>query len=337
MKVVAGIAGSVIGLCMFLALLALQVLPNIRGPVLGNSAATVAVLGCLGGAALFVGAWVVAASAWRSLSLYRSGVFARGTVERVSTRGLEEEARMTIHWNLHLRSGPSFPMRTSLRLPRSATLTGGPRVGGMVAVLYPQGRPQAAQPIGKLGLVRSWHMVPEIQPPRWFNLFRFAGVILASLLGAVAITGLTANRTLDPGFLRPWTWITVAAAVVITVPTWLALRRFGPWLRVQSWVWLMGAFFAACMGAMGAVSCANVWFTPDPPRIVRTRVLHMDDEYFPGWHRAAFVRSWREGRFKERIPLHWRMGLSVFPGDELIVVVKNGALGWPFIAEVRRR
>ncbi len=305
--------------------------------MLGSSVATLAVLGCLAGAALFVGSWVMAASAWRSVSLYRTGVFIRGIVERVSTRGQEEGARMTVHWTLRVRNGPSFPMRTSMRLPRGARPAGGLPVGKAIAALHPPGRPQAAQPVGQLGLVRSWHLAPEIQPPRWFNLFRFLAVLLTCLLGALAITGLTANRTLDPGFLRPWTWIIVGAAVLMTAPIWLAIRRFGPWLYGQSWVWLMGAFFATCMGVMGAVSCANVWFTPDPGRFVRAKVLHMDDEYFPGWHRAAFVSSWREGRHKERIPLHWRMGLSVFPGDELLVQVRSGALGWPFVGEVRRR
>ena len=337
MTLVVGIAGSTTGLCTFLALLALEVLPNIRGPVLGNAGATLAVLGCLGGAALFVASWVVAASAWRSFALYRNGVFARGTIERVSTRGLDEGARMTIHWSIRTRGGPSYPVRTSLRLPRGITPPAGPQVGGTIAALYPEGRPQAAQPVGQLGLVRAWHVAPAIQPPGWFNLFRFSSILLLGALGAIAVTGLTANRTLDPGFLRPWTWLIVTAAVVLTAPIGLAIRRFGPWLRGQAWVWLMAAFFAACMGIMGAVSLVNVWFTPDPGRFVRVKVLHMDDEYFPGWHRAAFVSSWRENRLKERIPLHWRMGLSVFPGDELIVHVRMGALGWPYVGEVRRR
>jgi hypothetical protein len=337
LTLVCGIIGSLTGLGMFLVLLALQVLPNIRGPVLGDSVATLSVLGCLAGASLFVGSWVVAASAWRSISLYRTGIFARGTVERISTRGMEEGARMTVHWTLRMRSGPSYPMRTSMRLPRDEGQPAGPQVGGSIAVLYPEGRPQSAQPVGQLGLVRAWHLAPAIQPPRWFNLFRFASVILASVLGTLAFTGLTVNRTLDPGFLRPWTWVIVTAAVLMTVPFWFAIRRFGPWLRGQSWVWLMGAFFATCMGAMGTVSCINVWLSPDPGRFIRVRVLHMDDEYFPGWHRAAFVESWREGKLKERIPLHWRMGLSVFPGDELVVHVRMGALGWPVVGEVRRR
>jgi hypothetical protein len=63
MTLVAGITGSATGLGAFLSLLALQVLPNIRGPVLGSSTATMALLGCLGGAALFVGSWVIASSA----------------------------------------------------------------------------------------------------------------------------------------------------------------------------------------------------------------------------------------------------------------------------------
>jgi hypothetical protein len=337
MMTVAGVAGSVTGLVAFLSLLALQVLPNIRGPVLGDSAATAAVLGCLGGAALFVGSWVIAASAWRSISLYRKGKLARGVVERISTRGEEDSSLVTVHWHIRTSKGRIHPMRSSLRLPRGASLPSRPAAGDSIAALHHEDRIQAAQPVGLLGLERSWHIAPVIQPPAWFNLFRLGAILLACVLLGLAVVGLTANRTLDPGFLKPWTWIVVGIAVAVSVPLWLGLRRFGPWLRGQTWGWLAAGFLVLCLGTMGAVSAANVWFSPGPSRFVRTRVIHLDEEYFPGWHQAAFVRSWRAGRIKERIPLHWRMGLSVFPGDELVVEVSNGALGWPVVGEVRRR
>jgi len=332
-----GAAGSAGGLAAFLWLLAFSVLPGMHGPVLGDSSATASVLGCLAGAAGFVGSWIISSTATRSLVLYRKGVFAMGRIERLNSTTEEDPPRLTIHWHLRDRSGRLHVLRSTLPLPRGRDLPSQPCKGDPVAALYPEGRPAAAQPVGLLDLRRDWHIAPEIQPPRGFTTVRIASALAVALLLGTAFTGLTANRTLDPGFLRPWTWIVVGGAALVCLPGWLLLRRYGPWLRGQAWVWLMGLFLAACIGGMGLAAGANVWLPQDPPVIVRTRVLNMDDEYFPGWHRAAYVRSWRQGRVKERIPLHWRMGLGIFPGDDVVVEVRPGALGWPFVGRVRGR
>lgn len=329
-------AGSVGGLVLFLVVLATQVLPRHQTPILGDTGATLAVLTCIAGAALFVGAWVAAVSGWRRVHLYRTGQRGTGTVERVSVKGEGDVKNITIYWKLRAHDGRAHSMRTPMKLPRYMESPPDPQPGAQFPVLYPERRPGAAQPVGVLGLRRDWILSRPIQPPAGFHLARFLGIVIGLALLALALTGTTVNRTLDPGYLRSWTWIVAGSAGVLCIPFWLALRRWGPWLPGQPWVWIAGAFFVLCMGGLGMMSGANVWFDRSPPSTVRAQIMHMDDEYFPGWHFAAFVRSWRKGRVKERVPLYWRTALSVQPGDELLMEVRDGALGWPTVGRVWR-
>jgi hypothetical protein len=284
----------------------------------------------------FVFNWVAAAAAWRRILLYRSGRRATGTVERISVKGEGDVKTINIYWKLQASGGQAQAMRTGLKLPRGADLPAHPAAGDQFPALYPEGRPGAAQPAGLLGLKRYWVLSEEIQPPYGFIAFKVIGLSLGVILVGLAITGLTINRTLDPGFLKSWTWIVSGGAAALCVPAWLALRRWGPWLPGQSWVWLGGVFFVLCMGAMGLVSGLNVWLDDSPPRTVSAEIMHMDEEYFPEFHFAAFVRSWREGHVKERIPLYWRQGLSAQPGEVLVLEIREGAFGWPTVGDVRR-
>lgn len=331
---VAGVVGCVLGISLFLSTLALQVLPRIRTPILGDTVATVSVLACFAGAALFVGSWIVGASSLRRVHLYRTGQRGTGTVERVSVKGDGEIKRATVHWRLRAQGGEAYSMRTQLRLPRGVETVPALSSGVQFPALYPEGRPGAARPAGLLRLRGDWKLAPSVQPPPGHLAFRSAAMVAAMVLMILAVTGMTVNRTLDPGFLKSWTWPIAGSAAVLCLPLWLALRRHGPWLPGQPWLWLALGFFALSMGGMGAVSGANVWLDDGEPRIVRTEVLHMDEEYFPEWHFAAYVRSWREGRVKERVPLYWRTSLSVGPGTELLVEVRDGALGWPTVGRV---
>ncbi len=331
-----GLFASVAGLVSFLVLLAVAVIPLDHTSVLGDTRATLSIIACAGSAALFVGSWVAAVSGLRRVHLYRTGQRGTGTVERVSVKGNGETRTATIHWRLRAHDGQAHGLRTVLEVPRGMDPVTGPAPGAQFAALYPEKRPAMAQPVGVLGLRPEWVLAPALQPPRGFALLRAAAVLLACVVAALAFTGFTVNRTLDPGYLRSWTWAVAGSTAVLCVPVWLVLRRFGPWLPGQTWLWLAASFFVLCMGGLGMASGANVWLDRKEPRLVRARIMHMDEEYFPEWHRAAFVASWREGHVKERIPLYWRTALAVEPGDDLIIEVREGAFGWATVGRATR-
>jgi hypothetical protein len=47
------------------------------------------------------------------------------------------------------------------------------------------------------------------------------------------------------------------------------------------------------------------------------------------------VRSWREGRIKEKIPISFRAGYGLDPGETMEIDVAQGAFGMPALTAIR--
>ncbi|MFH1436472.1 MAG: hypothetical protein ABIJ56_12200 [Pseudomonadota bacterium] len=129
--------------------------------------------------------------------------------------------------------------------------------------------------------------------------------------------------------------ISSGASLIAALVFWLASRRVMAWFRPSWYMWTAGIFVFSYFMVLGGIRGLNMWLDKGKPHIYKTQILHLDDSIFPQLQRYVYVRSWREGRVKEKIPISMRTGQGMSPGDDVTVEVQDGYFDMPAITGLR--
>jgi hypothetical protein len=172
--------------------------------------------------------------------------------------------------------------------------------------------------------------------PRLYTALRSATLLWVLLSCSVAVIGFLSSHLLDANVPSRFVMAGAGAGIALAGLFWLFGRRVAHLLRPNWALWAAAVFVATYFMVFGGIRGLNVWLDEKEAHSYKVEVLELDDALFPALHRFAFVRSWRTGRIKEKVPVSWRAGLVLSPGDTVTLKIKDGYFNMPAITAVTR-
>jgi hypothetical protein len=306
-----------------------------REPLFGNERLVVSYLLFVYSIAGFIVFWSLSFMNIYSLYLFRKGKLKTARIEKSYIQEKGGRRLFIINWVIEEEG----------RISKGAISAPVADMGGFrqdvekgdVIYLLSSGRDLSdAMPVGMMGLRREWMLLPSLAVPRTYSALRSAAVLWVVLSCSVAVVGFLSSHLLDPNVPSRFVMAGAAAGIAAAGLFWLLGRRVAHLFRPNWALWAAALFVATYFMVFGGIRGLNVWLDRQEARTCKAEVLELDDALFPALHRFAYVRSWRAGRIKEKVPLSWRTGLMLSPGDIVILKVKDGFFRMPAITSVSR-
>ncbi len=302
-------------------------------PLLGNERLVAAYIVFFLSIVGFIFFWTAGFMNLYSIHLYRTASLQIGRVEKSHFQEKRGKRFFVVGWILEkggtvARGAIPFPVAENSFFAPEIVL------GDHITLLAQGGNIFEAIPVGTLGLRKEWTLAPSLSLPVGFVVLRWVTVFALIALVSIAAIGMSSSWLLDD--TAPLSLV-VAATATGLVPAaifWLASRRLDSFFYPPRYLWVAALFACGFFAGYGIIKGLNVWTDPEPPLAINAEILHLDDALLPSLHRYAFVRSWREGKIKEKIPLPLSLGIGLIPGETLRIEVRRGAFGMPAVTEV---
>jgi hypothetical protein len=305
-----------------------------REPLFGNEALTASIVVFALSIGGFIVFWSMSFMNLYSVYLFRSGTLKTSRVEKAYLQEKGGKRHFVINWVVE-EDGKVTKGAVSAPLADFATFRQDVDRGDAVHLLASGGDLGDAMPVGMMGLRRDWTLLPSLEVPRRVVILRWVGVLWLIACVSVATVGFMSSYPVAGVVPSVIVLISGGAGLLVAGFFSIAGRRHGVHFRPSWTVWAAAVFVATYFMVFMGIRGLNVWLDEAPGRTYKVEVLHLDDALFPTLHRAAYVRSWRPGTIKEKIPISWKMGLILSPGDTVKLRVKDGYFGVPAIIEIQ--
>ena len=305
-----------------------------REPLLGNERLVISYIVFFLSIGGFIFFWSISFMNLYSVHLFRRGRLTTARIEKSYVQEKKGRRYYVLNWMVEeggrvSKGALSIPIGDMAAFDQDV-------IKGDTILLLASGRDLGdAMPAGMMGLKKEWNILPSLSPPRGFDALRWGSALGILACACVAAVGLSSGWLIDDRVPRTFVLVSSAVGVVLSGLFWLASRRFTAFLRPSRILWIAAVFVAGYFACFGVIKGLNVWLDPQPPVTRKVEVLYLDDTFFPALHRYAYVRSWREGRIKEKIPISFRAGYGLDPGETMEIDVAQGALGMPALTAIR--
>lgn len=305
-----------------------------REPLLGNERLVISYIVFFLSVGGFIFFWSISFMNLYSVYLYRRGRLTTARIEKSYVQEKKGRRYYVLNWMVE-EGGRVSKGAVSVPIGDMAALDQDVAKGETILLLASGKDLGDAMPAGMMGLRKDWSLLPSLSPPRGFDLLRWGAALGMLACACVAAVGLMSSWLVDDKVPRTFVMVSAAAGAAPSILFWLASRRLAALLRPPRILWIAAVFVAGYFMCFGLIKGLNVWLAPHPPVTRKVEVLYLDDTFFPTLHRYAFVRSWREGRIKEKIPITFRAGYGLNPGDRMEIDVSPGAFGMPAVTAIR--
>jgi hypothetical protein len=305
-----------------------------REPLLGNERLVISYVVFFLSVGGFIFFWSISFMNLYSVYLYRSGSLSAARVEKSYIQEKKGRRYYVINWMIE-EGGRVSKGAVSVPIGDLAAFDQDIAKGDTILLLSSGRDLVDAMPAGMMGLRKDLSLLPSLSPPPGLDALRWGATFTMLACACVAVVGMMSSWLLDDEVPRKVVLVSAAVGAVLAILFWLASRRLAALLRPSRVLWIGAVFAAGFFACFGAAKGLNVWLDSRPPATHRAEILYLDDTFFPTLHRFAFVRSWRTGRIKEKIPIFPRTGYGLAPGETMEIDVRTGAFGMPAVTAIR--
>ncbi len=305
-----------------------------REPIFGNEILMLSYIVFILSIGGFVFFWSMSFMNIYSIYLFRKGNLILARVEKAYLQEKSGRPALIVNWAVE-EDGKISKGAISSTVPDISVFRQDV-AGGDTMFLLSSGKDLGdAMPVGMMGLKKDWLLFPSLAVPSRFSAARGISIAWALVCAAIAAMGFTSSHFINEKVPMKFVIISAGASLLAALVFWLLSRRTTAWFRPSWYMWTAGIFvFSYCM-VMGGIKGLNVWLDKSKPHIYKEQVLHLDDSVFPQLQRFVYVRSWREGRVTEKIPISMRTGQFISSGDMVTVEVQDGYFDMPAITGLR--
>jgi len=281
----------------------------------------------------FVVFWYSGLSDIYYLYLYRKGKLVVSTVEKSSVHEIKQKKYYTVNW-ITEENGNIIRSNISVSVYNIPLLDLYCMKGEKLLLLSSEKDLGDATVAQLMGLTRKPEKLGLSKPPKILSCLIFTGIFLVVICAGLAIVGFSSSLLLDNSFPLPLVAGCAFVGVLITLPFWIVKKDIADLLTPSRTTWIAILFTAGFFASMGLMKGLNVWMVKEEPEIHTVEVVSLQETFFPQIHFYAFVKSWRPGRIKEKIPLLPWKSYALKPGKEMKLSVVNGALGLTAITKI---
>jgi hypothetical protein len=306
-----------------------------REPLFGNERLVVSYLLFVYSIAGFIVFWSLSFMNIYSLYLFRKGKLKSARIEKSYIQEKGGRKLFIINWVIE-EDGRITKGAISSPVADMASFRQDVEKGDVIHLLSSGRDLGDAMPVGMMNLRREWTLLPSLAVPGRYAALRSGTILWVAASCSVAVVGFLSSHLLDPNVPSRFVMAGAAAGIVTAGLFRLLGRRVAHLFRPNWALWAAAVFVATYFMVFGGIRGLNVWLDREETRTCKAEVLELDDALFPALHRFAYVRSWRPGRIKEKVPLSWRTGLMLSPGDSVILEVQEGYFGMPAVTAVKR-
>ena len=333
-KSVAYLLAAVVSIIVGLVDLWYYLFAHYREPMLGNEILMFSYIVFILSIGGFVFFWSLSFMNIYSIYLFRKGSLRPARVEKAYLQEKSGRETFVVNWAVE-EDGKTIKGAISSTVPDISNFRQDIAIGDTMFLLSSGKDLGDAMPVGMMGLKKDWMLFPSLAVPLRFSITRGICVTWALVCAAMAAVGFTSSHFLNDKVPMKFVMISAGASLLAVLVFWLMSRRTTAWFRPSWYMWAAGIFVFSYFMVLGGIKGLNIWLDKSKPCIHKTQILHLDDSVFPQLQRFVYVRSWREGRVKEKIPISLRAGQSMSPGDRIEVEVQDGYFDMPAVTGLR--
>lgn len=334
-KSVAYLAAAAITIAVGLVNLWYYLFSHYREPLFGNEQLLISYIVFIFSVGGFIFFWSMSFMNIYSVYLFRNGRLKTARVEKSYIQEKSDRKLFIINWIVEedgkiSKGAVSTPVSDISKFRQDV-------VRGDTLYLLASGKdPGDAMPAGIMGLRKEWNLFPSLAVSAGFSVVRWLSVLWILICAAAALVGFLSSHFIDENVPIKYVVVSAAAGLVVSALFWFAGRGHSNLFRPSWYIWIAAVFVATYFMIFGVIKGMNVWLDRGAGHARKVEVLELDDALFPALHRFAYVRAWRPGRIKEKIPISWKAGLLLSPGDTLNLKIKDGYFNVPAITDVRQ-
>lgn len=265
--------------------------------------------------------------------IYRNGKFTSATVEKTCFQERFGKHYFVITWFID-EGGKITKGATSFAVPSDRGYRGELTRGDKIVLLSSAEGSEDWVAVGLMGLFKGYHLIPSLKPPTALSIARWIAVGWFVICVVFSVIATFSGQLLEGRFPSRYVPVGFAAGFFVPAVYWAVVWKYREMFYPSWWIWFVVMFSLTYFMTMEGVKGFNVWLDSSPAIVHRAKVLQLEDTVFPVFRRYCFVRSWRKGRLKEKIPLPRKLAASISQGDFIFIKEKRGYMNLPVIVGV---